>query len=217
MTRLARHHGCEHWGYKAPQDFMHLDMLKEIWPGVRFIFVYRDPRRVMASKKYVDGQDGTPGEYHPFVYARYWRMAADAMIAANQNGEVYFAQFEKLVADPDEEARRIASFLDTRFDGTVERTQGNTSFKGGKRRNITPTEAWVCERIAGNAMQELGYDSSEGKVRLQDAPDLAWRSLRFTAAQGKRMFKNPAARQSVKFFLTSLVSGPTQGETSTRS
>jgi hypothetical protein len=166
----------------------------------------------MASKKYVDGQDGTPGEYHPLVYARYWRMAADAMVAANDEGEVYFAQFEKLIANPDDEARRIAGFLDARFEGTVERTQGNTSFKGGKRRSITPTEAWVCERIAGDSMKQLGYDPSEGKLRLQDAPDLAWRSLRFTAAQGKRIVKDPAARQSVKFFLRSLVSKSTGDE-----
>jgi hypothetical protein len=70
MTRLALHHGRSRWGYKAPQDFLHLDTLCELWPSVRFIFVYRDPRRVMASKKYVGEQDGNPNEYHPIVYAR---------------------------------------------------------------------------------------------------------------------------------------------------
>lgn len=205
MTRLAVHHGCTHWGYKAPQDFMHLDMLRAIWPGVRFIFVYRDPRRVMASKKYVDGQDGTPGEYHPVVYARYWRMASDAMTRATREGKVHFTKFEKLVADPNEEARKIAEFLGSRFEGEVRRTKGNTSFKGGKRRSITPTEAWICERVAGTSMQALGYERTEGRLRVRDVPDFVWTSGRFALAQTKRLARNPAARQSVWFFLKSLV------------
>ena len=30
MTRLVLHHGCTNWGYKARQDFMHLDLLREL-------------------------------------------------------------------------------------------------------------------------------------------------------------------------------------------
>ena len=206
MTRLARHHGCNHWGYKAPQDFMHLGMLRELWPDVRFIFIYRDPRRVMASKKYVDGQDGKPGEYHPLVYARYWRMAAEAMVNADREGKVHFAQFEKLVADPTGEATKIADFLGSRLEGEIRPAKGNTSFNGGKRRSITPTESWICERIAGDSMHALGYPAAEGRLRVQDIPDFVWTSARFTAAQAARLVRNPSARQSVSFFIKSLLS-----------
>lgn len=206
ITRLARHHGCSHWGYKAPQDFMHLDMLRELWPGVRFIFIYRDPRRMMASMKYVHGKDGKPGQYHPAVYARYWRMAAEAMGPAAGSSEVHFVKFEDLIADPDREARRIARFLGSTFDGKVERSEGNTSFKAGQRRSITPTEAWICERVAGDVMRRLGYPAEEGRPRLQDLPDLLSVSLGFTARQVRRLMKDGAARQSVKFFVKTLVS-----------
>lgn len=207
MTRLARHHGCSHWGYKAPQDFMHLDMLRELWPGVRFIFIYRDPRRVMASKKYVSGGDGEPGQYHPAVYSRYWRMAADTMTQAGGPAEVHPVKFEALIADPNGEARAIARFLGSTFDGEVERSDGNTSFAAGKRKSITPTEEWICERVAGNAMQSLGYTVGRGRLRLRDLPNLLSTSVRFTACQLRRLVKSPAARQSVKSFVKTFL-GP---------
>lgn len=214
MTRLARHHGCSRWGYKAPQDFMHLDMLRELWPGVRFIFICRDPRRVMASKKYVTGEDGEPGQYHPAVYSRYWRMAAEAMSRAGGATEVHLVKFEKLISDPNGEARKVAQFLGSTFSGEVERSDGNTSFSGGHRKSITPTEEWICERVAGDAMQSLGYTIGQGRPRLQDLPDLLWNSLRFTTCQLRRVTKSPAARESVKSFVKTLVGSQRRDQTS---
>jgi hypothetical protein len=201
MTRLARHHGCSHWGYKAPQDFMHLDLLRKLWPGVRFIFIYRDPRRVMASKKYVNDQDGDPRQYHPLVYSRYWRMSIEAMARAAGSANVQFVRFEELIADPNREASKIAQFLGTTFEGDVRRSDGNTSFTAGERKAITPTEEWICERIAGDAMQDQGYVLKQARPRLRDLPDLLWMSFRFTAHQSLRLATDGRARQSVRSFL----------------
>jgi hypothetical protein len=205
MTRLARHHGRSHWGYKAPQDFMHLDMLRELWPGVRFIFIYRDPRRVMASQKYVNDQDGDPRQYHPLVYSRYWRMSIEVMTRASGTADVQFVRFEELIADANAEAVKIAHFLGSRFEGKVQRSDGNTSFTAGKRKSITATEEWICERIAGDAMQSHGYELAEARPRLRDLPDLLWTSCRFTAYQSHRLVTDGRARQSVGSFLGLLV------------
>jgi hypothetical protein len=201
MTRLARHHGCSHWGYKAPQDFLYVDMLRDLWPGVRFIFNYRDPRRVMASMKYVNDQNGKPAQYHPLIYSRYWRMAAETMMRAGGPTEVHLVRFEELIADPNGEARKIAQFLGGTFDGEIERSDGNTSFAPGKRKSITPTEEWICERVAGEVMRSLDYPAGHGRLRLRDLPDLLWTSGRFAAHQLQRAIKSPAARQSIKAFV----------------
>ena len=41
LTRLALYHSRRYWGYKTPQDFMHMDILTDSFPGVRFIFIVR--------------------------------------------------------------------------------------------------------------------------------------------------------------------------------
>jgi hypothetical protein len=204
MTRLARHHGCSHWGYKAPQDFMHLDLLRQLWPEAGFIFIYRDPRRVMASKKYVNDQDGDPRQYHPAVYSRYWRMSVESMTQAAISANVQFVRFEDLIADPNEEARKIAQFLGTTFEGDVRRSDANTSFAAGKRKSITPTEEWICEQIAGEAMLSHGYTLRRSRPRLRDLPDLLWVSCRFTIYQTLRIARDGRARQSVISFLKML-------------
>jgi len=205
MTRLARHHGCSRWGYKAPQDFMHLDMLRELWPGVRFIFIYRDPRKMMSSKKHVNDQDGDPRQYHPLVYSRYWRMSIEAMTRASGTADVQFVRFEELIADPNGEASKVARFLGSSFEGNVQRSDANTSFVAGKRKSITATEEWICERIAGDAMQSQGYELAEARPRLRDLPDLIWTSCRFTAYQLHRLVTDGRARHSVGSFLKLLV------------
>jgi len=135
LTRLAWHHGRRRWGYKTPQDFHHLDLLTDRFPGARFVFIMRDPRRMMASMKYVRDADGDPRQYHPIVYALYWRMARRAVDAfrAKDRAPVHEVRFEALVSDPDGEARRLAAFLSTSVSATVELGGTNTSFKAGRR------------------------------------------------------------------------------------
>lgn len=206
LTRLARHHGCKRWGYKAPQDFMNADELLTCFPGLQFVFLVRDPRNVMASKKFVAGEDGKPAEYHPLVYAYYWRMSVKAAQSIRKRiGErILIVKFEELIADPNAEAKRLAKFLGATFRGDVQRTEGNTSFKGTKREGLTKLEEWICEKIAGDPMRHLGYEMRHSWPRPWDVFDLAWTSLRFLVAQLRRLITNGAARQSILMFIRSL-------------
>jgi hypothetical protein len=207
MTRLALHHGCSRWGYKVPQEFFHIHMIDRLFPGVRFVYLFRDPRRVMASLKYVRAEDGDPQQYHPAAYALYWRLAAESMERAKDEigSRVFEVQFERLVRDPDAEARRIAAFLDTRLAQQTEEMRPNTSFSAGPRRGISPTELWICERLAGHAMQAKGYVLGEGRLRVRDLPEIFWLTLRFLNYQAMRMIRSKAARVSVAAYLHALL------------
>jgi hypothetical protein len=207
LMRLARHHGCTRWGYKTPQDFMHMHLLAEHFPGVHYVFIQRDPRRMMASMKFVREQDGDPRQYHPVAYALYWRMAYKTVRAYEDMGEapVLSVHFEDLVKDPDAAAAELGAFLGSTVKGKVPVKGKNTSFSGGKRKDITPTEAWLCERLAGDAMEKAGYTDRQGRFRLRDLPDLAYISCRFTIYQVVRVATQRDARASVKTFLKRLI------------
>lgn len=203
LTRLAVHHGRTRWGYKTPQDFMHIESLHKLFPGVRFVFVIRDPRNMMVSLKYVHEQDGTPAQYQPYVYASYWKMAFETYrrISSETEIPIHLVRFENLIAEPDAVARDIAEFLGASISQKVPVRGSNTSFKGGKRKDLTSTEKWLCERIAGGAIQAAEYPLENARPHLRDIPDLVFVTCRFLLYQVRRVVAKPAERVSVVAFL----------------
>ena len=180
MMRLARHHGFTRWGYKTPQDFHHMDELTDSFPGIRFVYIVRDPRRMMASFKFVNPRDGNPKQYHPLVYALYWKMAYTKVqrYAASGREPVLTMKFEDLVADPDAAAAIMADFLDSELTGKVPEQERNTSFGSGKRQDISETEKWICEKVTGEAMNALGYTRENPSFRFRDIPDFLQTTVR---------------------------------------
>ena len=213
MMRLALHGGKHHWGYKTPQDFMHMDKLTQIFPGVRFVYILRDPRKMMRSFKNLprvktDGnQDGESRQYHPAVYALYWKKAYEKVQAFIRQGKapVKTVKFEDLVQDPAAVAADLADFLETQVAGEVVAKRSNASVKVGQPTELTQTEVFLCEKIAGQAMQSAGYELCAPKPRLFDLVDLLKTSVTFATYQLIRITKDKKARTSVRAFLKSLV------------
>jgi len=198
LMRLALRHGKTRWGYKAPQDFMNIDELAAIYPGARFVFCIRDPRRMMASFKFLSGEDGTKRQYHPVVYARYWAMAVRAYEQALAQGvPCFLVQFEELRSNPVGMAHRLAEFLDSSVDESALPSGANTSFRSGQRSEITPTEAWICERMAAPEMARLDYALDHSAPRLGDLPDFLETTARFAGYQLWRAATNPGARVAI--------------------
>lgn len=201
MLRLAHNEGCTHWGYKAPQDFMCLDMLERIFPGVSYIYIKRDPRKMMASLKYVNDNDGSPSQYHPVFYSMYWKNASQTMLEHSHEHKVHHIKFEDLIADPQTEADKIAVFLNTNISGKVVIKQSNTSFSSRKRKTLSDTEILLCEKILGASLMEHGYESGQGAFRWLDLPGLFFVSFRFLFYQLFRVFKRRSALVSISSFI----------------
>lgn len=210
--RLAHHGGKPRWGYKTPQDFMHMDELTDIFPGVRFIYILRDPRKVMRSFKNLPrvktngNQDGESRQYHPMVYSLYWKIAYDKVqeFSRRNRAPVEVVKFEDLVKTPIAVAERLASFLETQVTGQVIPESINSSFRQGSARELTNTEVMLCEKIAGSQMQECGYRLSHPTPQLSDVVDLAATSADFVAYQLHRMVTNKRARASIIAFMKNL-------------
>jgi hypothetical protein len=204
MLRLAHNEGCSHWGYKAPQDFMHLDLLEEIFPGISYIYIKRDPRKMMASLKYVRSQDGNPSQYHPVFYSIYWKKASQIMLKHSHSYRVHQVKFELLVKSPQSEAEKIAGFLGSKLSKELIVKQANTSFSKSKRKNLTMTEKWLCEKIINSTLEDNGYESGQGKFKLSDVFDLIITSVRFSFYQLNRIRRRKSSLVSIKSFLCTI-------------
>ena len=190
VGHVAAANHCSRWGYKTPQDFLHLDFLHEVWPTTRFVHLVRDPREVMQSYKNLvaaPGSDGDPRSYHPIAYALYWRMSQRRVRVAQQTPtlRIETVRFEDLTRNPDRVAARLAAFLDTTATRPVNVDRYNTSAPTGKnaaprpRRRLTDTERWICEKLAAKKMIEAGYPPGPARPRLRDVPELLRVTLGF--------------------------------------
>lgn len=210
--RLALYGGKCRWGYKTPQDFMHLDELANVFPGAKFIYVFRDPRKMMRSFKNlprvkVDGtQDGESRQYHPIVYSLYWKNAHDKVQDFIRKGKapVEVVKFEDLVTSPNAVGERLAKFLDADIVGEVALERFNSSVKNASPTELTQTEIMLCEKIAGKSMQAEGYTLWQPTPRLTDLFDLLKTSGTFIYYQMERVVTDKRARTSVFAFLKSL-------------
>lgn len=205
ITRLAIHSGKDHWGYKTPQDFMHMDELIKIFPGVKFIYIFRDPRKVLQSFKNLPrvkthgSQDGVSRQYHPVIYSLYWKKSYETVQAFIERGcvPIEMVQFEDLVRNPRVVADRLARFLNTTVSGEVTVSQSNSSVKQGSERKLTNLEIKICEKIVGSCMEKAGYKSSNPTPRISEIFDLLDTSFTFTIYQLERIIKDKNGRGSI--------------------
>jgi len=203
MLRLAQNQGAKYWGYKAPQDFQIIDILTNAYPNIKIIFLYRDPRKMLRSFKFVRDQDGSKKQYHPIIYSYYWKKALqilDNLIKTIPN-RVLSIQYENLSNTPLEQAQIIANFLNTSVTNPIEINRTNSSFNTSDKKELTPTETKICELITEKSLIKYGYIKNQGKLRLRDLPDLIHTSFIFTLYQFKRIIFDKSARVSILMYL----------------
>ena len=212
--RLAYFYGKKNWGYKTPQDFLHLEELSHIFPGVRFICVLRDPRKMMLSYKNLpkvqtaEAQDGESRAYHPIFYSLYWKKAFEKVSAfkATHKDSIYMVRFEDLISSPESVSKEIAEFLSTTIEGNIAFEKGNSSTKSGRYSTLTKLELFLCEKIAGSSMKKAGYSLSQSNFSVSGFWDFIRTTIQFFCYQSMRFITDRRARVSIKNFALSFFS-----------
>lgn len=167
-------------GEKTPYYATFVEHIAELFPGARFIHLYRDPRDVTAS--YLEQywvQGGTAlrvANYLLHVFRRTER-------AAQQLGPERFCtvKYENLVASPEPELRRLCGFLGEDYDpamlqfaeredaGYLEVEEGWKGLTraeltrdrvGRYRGRLTPRQVWTVEKRLESVLPPLGYARS---------------------------------------------------------
>lgn len=102
------------WGDKTPSYVLEMDLLKQIFPAARFVHIIRDPRDVALSAQRAWG-------HNPLRTAAKWArgMAAARSSAGHLGGSYLEVFYERLLAAPEQELRRISGFLGQVFEAEM--------------------------------------------------------------------------------------------------
>lgn len=187
MSFSADTAGNKIWGYNTPQDYLNLDLLQNKFPLGKFIFMIRNPKSMLGSYKFIIKEEDYNNDslrYHPVLQTLAWRTSVRAFLNYQKRNRdrILLVRYEDLVADTQQTLAQVGEFVNAQFPHLdVTDFGNNSSFRDKKKKTITDTEIWLCEKIAGQEMKELGYAVSGKKPRLQDLGNLLFVSVKVSA------------------------------------
>jgi hypothetical protein len=163
-----------YFGEKTPEHTGHLPSIRRMFPDAKIVVLYRDGRDVASSLTRMPWMSSSL--YANFAIWLYYHAIVERA-KAEAPGNLYFARYEDIVADPRRELTGILRFLDLPYESAVAEGQGNRegvpprelAWKeralrkisaervGVYRRELTVEQIDVLERLGKHALSSLGY------------------------------------------------------------
>ena len=188
----AARHGKRRWGDKTPHYVHHVDHLLRLWPRARFVVLVRDGRDVALSLRRMPF-----GPNNAWAAAQWWArgIRAGARAQREHPGAVLTVRYEDLAQRPQEEVRRLCTFLGLAYGDDMLALEHvdparivpdqaawfptlfngiNTSAVGRWRREMSGRDQRIFAALAGAELEQLGYD-----VAADDAPGVSARQARW--------------------------------------
>jgi hypothetical protein len=198
------------WGDKTPMYMRHLPLLERLFPEAQYVHLVRDGRD--AALSFLEMPEGTFTRTwaHPTTPAQFaclWRKEVSAARALGRragSGRYHEVRYEELVSDPDGAVSAICRFADIPFEpemlayaGTVDVSDKPHQLR--LRRPPTPgVRSWredmstpgvaAFEAVAGDLLQDLGYQVTSSRSSVRASGARAWYEVRLAAWNASASF-----------------------------
>lgn len=187
LEAWARHYGKERWGEKTPGNLFYADVILDMFPEARFLYVVRDPRAGVASMQEVSffPDDVIFNALSRRKHDTEGRALLERHVPSAQRRTV---QYEDLVRDPEASTRSMCHFLDEPFEPQMLRfhekadrymkEKAKQSYNAAATRPITDDriDAWkdqltldqvaTVEHVCADIMRGFGYAPTGGRPSL---------------------------------------------------
>jgi len=203
----AEERGKRRWGDKTPMYMQNLRLLERLFPDALYVHLIRDGRDAALSFLAMPRGIVTETWMHPHTAADFacqWHteVAAARRLGRRVGGRYLEVRYESLVDDVEAVLRPICEFAGLEYEPGMADYAGNVDVsakphqqrltqpptKGVRdwRAQMPPDDVAAFERVAGDLLRELGYETSHptdaaGRVRLASYAGraLAWRGASF--------------------------------------
>jgi len=195
MDEVVRQQNARRWAGNAPEEMLHLPLIKRTIPDALIIHVIRDGRDVAVSlsqKRYIRPFPWKERET-PEGCALYWEWMVQKGRALGQSlGPDYTeVRFEQLVSEPRGVLSQLSSFLEHELDyERIQRTalgsvgKPNTSFRKESATEFNPVGRWKTqltesqlaqiELLVGPTLTQLGYPLTRSVESSGSSLALGW-------------------------------------------
>jgi hypothetical protein len=202
----AARHGKPRWGDKTPMYMQHLRLLERLFPDAQYVHLIRDGRDAALSFLAMPPGIVTRTWAHPTGVAGFacqWRTEVEAARRLGRQagpGRYLEVRYERLVAEPEEELRRICDFAGLAFDPAMldyharvdvsakphqqSLTRPPTPGLRDWRSQMPPAGVAAFEAVAGDTLHALGYEAAGRTTPAGSARRLtyAWRAAAWRSA-----------------------------------
>ena len=200
----AESHGKRRYGDKTPPFLMHMRMLADLFPEARFVHLVRDGRDVVLSLR---EQPFAPSSFTGA--AEYWAgRVRRARKAGERLGPDRYRElrYEDLIAEPERKLRGLCEFLDLEYTPAMLSYEDTSNIpltdkmrrsgvvrppgESGRdwRTQMTPRQLAVVESVAGDQLEEFGYERAVPKpnprAKTTATAVMAWRRTGGRVASG---------------------------------
>ncbi|MEM8828127.1 MAG: sulfotransferase [Cyanobacteria bacterium P01_G01_bin.19] len=181
----ARKKGKQRWGDKTPHQIEDINTLAGVFPDAKFVHIIRDGRDVALSMRKAGWLDG-----RMLTLAEYWQQKVTAGIDAGRSLEhsqdrYYEITYENLLQFPESSLRSLCDWLNLEYtpkmlhyyrdnsSGLPKEHQDlfslnqkplDASRAYAWKRKLSQGERADFESVAGDLLQELGYELSQAKI-----------------------------------------------------
>jgi hypothetical protein len=204
----ADERGKQRWGDKTPMYMQNLRLVERLFPDALFVHLIRDGRD--AAMSFLSMPEGIVTETwmhprSPADFASQWRNEVQAArrLGRRVGAERYLEiRYEDLVADVDQVLRRICTFIRLPYEKALVDYPGNVDVSAKPhqqslkrpptpglrdwRTQMSAEDVGSFEQVAGDLLQELGYEAHEkpdARGRLRRASyrlrSAGWRAASF--------------------------------------
>jgi hypothetical protein len=176
MRCYADFHGKERYGEKTPHHAFFTELLSDWYPGASIIHLVRDPRDVVASLQRIPWAPKSI-----LNNAWIWVLFNRAAERSRHRPGYLRVQYEQLVASPEQELARICDHIGEEWPASLALpTDSSAPYSWPKsargaitrerlekwREQLSPQDVSLVERIAGEGLENYGYQRSGPSASL---------------------------------------------------
>lgn len=180
MNALTRHHDKVRWGEKTPANLFYCDILADMFPDARFVYIVRDPRAVVNSMNGIRYYSDDTA-----LNARNWFQSAtdgyELLVSSVPDSQRTVVRYQDLVSDPANTLRGLMAFLGEAYEPSMlsfyedskkhmpdqirsPLVTAPVSKENAEkwRDQLDATQVAIIEDICGNAMDRFGFARESG-------------------------------------------------------
>lgn len=165
--KAAGKKGLTSWGDKTPHYLADIEIIYELFPDSKYIYIVRDGRDVALSLL-----NKGWGPNNIFTCAKYWvdlNKENGCLDKIKGKGNLFFLKYEDLLDNVEFYVKNIYEFLGTKIDIGKHHQYSNRVLKGNYNKwksKLSDSQIKVFELVAADTLNRFGYKASHNKGKI---------------------------------------------------